>query len=193
MELSLEELYVPEQASLSVFPWLIGIEEAKEILKKDGVLEGDYEVIDSGDIATITVHKVKLKEFSLPMDFSLIFQKDFYLTNQSGFVLSGYGFVVNEIDGVKVPPARELWGKTENKALENYEEERQKWLKKADQKYRKKLKDLGESNYDMFSDLQKEDGGYMGVLYAFPGYDEKVSIRLRSTPFVIHSQIDMSP
>ena len=134
MELSLEELYVPEQASLSVFPWLIGIEEAKEILKKDGVLEGDYEVIDSGDIATITVHKVKLKEFSLPMDFSLIFQKDFYLTNQSGFVLSGYGFVVNEIDGVKVPPARELWGKTENKALKNYEEERQKWLKKADQK-----------------------------------------------------------
>ena len=127
------------------------------------------------------------------MDFSLIFQKNFYLTNQSGFVLSGYGFVVNEIDGVKVPPARELWGKTENKALENYEEERQKWLKKADQKYRKKLKDLGESNYDMFSYLQKEDGGYMGVLYSFPGYDEKVSIRLRSTPFVIHSQIDMSP
>ena len=97
-EVSIVDSFDPEQCCLKELPWLITMDEAKEILHLADLPADAYEVGKYGDLSMV-LKNVKLKEFQLPMELSLKFRKNPGMTGKKGILLTGYGFNVSEIDG----------------------------------------------------------------------------------------------
>ena len=98
-EVSIVDTFDPQQGCLSALPWLITMDEAKEILHLADLPSDAYQVQESQLPYSIIIKNVKLKEFQTPMDLSLLFEKNPSITGKQGFLLTGYYFYVPEIDG----------------------------------------------------------------------------------------------
>ena len=97
-EVSIVDSFDPEQCCLKELPWLITMDEAKEILHLADLPADAYEVGKYNGL-TIALKNVKLKEFQLPMELILMFRENPGMTGKKGILLTGYGFNVSEIDG----------------------------------------------------------------------------------------------
>ncbi len=97
-EVSIVDSFDPEQCCLKELPWLITMDEAKEILHLADLPADAYEVGKYNGL-TIALKNVKLKEFQLPMELILMFRENPGMTGKKGILLIGYGFNVSEIDG----------------------------------------------------------------------------------------------
>ena len=97
-EVSIVDSFDPEQCCLKELPWLITMDEAKEILHLADLPADAYEVGKYNGL-TIALQNVKLKEFQLPMELILMFRENPGMTGKKGILLIGYGFNVSEIDG----------------------------------------------------------------------------------------------
>ena len=97
-EVSIVDSFDPEQCCLKELPWLITMDEAKEILHLADLPADAYEVGKYGDLSMV-LKNVKLKEFQLPMELILMFRENPGMTGKKGILLTGYGFNVSEIDG----------------------------------------------------------------------------------------------
>ena len=97
-EVSIVDSFDPEQCCLKELPWFTTMDEAKEILHLADLPADAYEVGKYGDLS-ITLKNVKLKEFQLPMELSLLFRKNPGMTGKKGVLLTTYTFNVPELDG----------------------------------------------------------------------------------------------
>ena len=97
-EVSIVDSFDPEQCCLKELPWLITMDEAKEILHLADLPADAYEVGKYGDLSMV-LKNVKLKEFQLPMELSLKFRKNPGMTGKKGVLLTTYTFNVPELDG----------------------------------------------------------------------------------------------
>ena len=96
-EVSIVDSFDPEQCCLKELPWLITMDEAKEILHLADLPADAYELGENN--AMITLKNVKLKEFQLPMELLLVFRENPGITGKKGNFLMQYYFNVPEIDG----------------------------------------------------------------------------------------------
>ena len=135
-EVSIVDTLDPKQGGLSVLPWLITVDEAKEILHLADLPDGAYEEKqESTRLYSITLKNVKLKEYRTPMELCLLFCNNPSITEKQGLLLMEYIFDVSEIDGYSlsstdadIPSFQTLPEETREKYLQAQQEDRQACL-----------------------------------------------------------------
>ncbi len=130
-EVSILDTFDPQQGCLSELPWFTTIDEAKEILHLADLPDGAYQLNEEDERQQeIVVKNVKLKEYRIPVDLKLTFEKNPSMTGKEGMLLVDYMFYVPEIDGYSIaapdsPPFNSIPEETREEFLQAQEEDRQ--------------------------------------------------------------------
>lgn len=131
-EVSIVETFNSSQGGLSVLPWLITMEDAKEILHIDDLPSDAYQQTE--DPYLLVVKNVKLKEFRIPVDMQLMFAEDPNITQEEGLRLIECMFYVPEVDGYSLfgsdsPPFETIPEETREAFLQTQKEDREACIK----------------------------------------------------------------
>lgn len=186
-EFSLEKIYQTHDGSLSILPWFTTLEDAKEILEIDEIPEQDVKDDVSGEPGILQIENVKLKEFHYPMQLKLFFSKNVPYTDTQDYVLCGYDFTLNEVDGEALDHTM-----NPNKAeriFQQYEKDRVAWLKTADQKYKAKPDKIIPDHEDVYQKLSEKKDTHGYVEYAYSEEEESLMVRLTFNTCIIWAQI----
>ena len=193
MKFSFEEIFDPEQYSLSNLPWFTTYEEAYETLKIDELTKDDYKLEETEDSKTLTIYNVKLEGFHYPFtEFITTFAKD--QQAEGAFTLQAYGFDMNFKMGGKAIGAMSDWGSEEQEMFQKQEEGWFASMEKIKDKYEEQVGNSDEDNPSPFESLSWEENSEFSnfIQYTFPDKHSEKEIRCTLSPIRIVSQVRAS-